>query len=104
MKTTKAQTTEETFDYMVALQPALDKIEEETGIYWNAWIQPLRGEMAPEFTDIKWTAIQMLIYWADESGVPFEKCARQFLRQFRLELKNRPLTPKEQKLYDDSAM
>jgi hypothetical protein len=82
------ENTEEEFDYMVALQPALDKIEEETGEYFNAWIQPLRGEMVQEITDIKWTAVQMLIYWSEESGDDFRTCVVQFMDQFLAEMKN----------------
>jgi hypothetical protein len=107
------------------LAPAIERAEAETGEAFSNWYQALQGEEVAEFTDIKWTTVQMLCCWSHESGVPFETCVRQFLLQFRLEVKNVRaqrsnsgcgilplehwrrqgfLTPKEQKLYDDPTV
>jgi hypothetical protein len=60
-------------------------IEKEYDAFVNLY-QPTTD--VEEFTDIKHTAIQTLINWSLETGEPFDHCAKQFLKDFRAEIKN----------------
>jgi hypothetical protein len=117
----KGKTTmEKELDFVVEVLNVVGPIEEKSGKDFMNWFQPLQGDFVSEFTDIKWTAIQMLLYWSRETGEPFEQLVRRFVFQVRMEAKNlraqggpeasgqtlehpsrwRFLTRKQQKAYD----
>jgi hypothetical protein len=80
----KAFTFEELFEAKV--RPVIERVEEKTGENFHDWYQPIQGELVAEFTDIRWVAVQMLIYWANDTGANLQTCAREFVKSFRKEV------------------
>jgi|HubBroStandDraft_1064217.scaffolds.fasta_scaffold00396_24 hypothetical protein len=78
-------TFEEAFEAEV--RPAIHRVEEKTGDEFFYWYQPIQGELVSEFTDIRWAAVQMLMYWARDSETDFETCAREFMKDFQAEMR-----------------
>lgn len=81
-----ALTFEEAFETEV--RPVIERVEEKTGEDFMSLYQPIRGEFVSEFTDIRWVAVQMLAYWANDTGTDFQTCAREFMKSFQRELQD----------------
>lgn len=82
-----ALTFEEAFETEV--RPVIARVEEKTGEDFMSWYQPIRGEFVSEFTDIRWVAVQMLLYWANDTGTDFQTCACKFMKSFREEVQRK---------------
>jgi hypothetical protein len=85
--TTTVDTPKASFEelFWTEVWPVIERVEEQTGEIFDSWYQPIRGELVEEFTDIRWVAVQMLLYWADETGSDFQACFREFVQSCREE-------------------
>ena len=68
------------------LNNLLEQFSEQSGRYWGAYVHPLRGDFEQEIGDVRWVALQMLVYWSSATETPLLECVRDFLLNFWAEL------------------